>query len=92
MTGPFGDAPALEAVSADGVRLALFEVLPAVAASPPGVRPGSPAGAARPPALLLVHGATADHTIPASLARKQYRKYERSSAQTDYVEFEGRPH
>jgi pimeloyl-ACP methyl ester carboxylesterase len=62
MSGPFGDAPALEAVSADGVRLALFEVLPAVAASPSGVSSGSPAGAARPPALLLVHGATADHT------------------------------
>ena len=29
---------------------------------------------------------------PASLAEKQYKKYERSSAQTDYVEFEGRPH
>ncbi|MDQ3823565.1 MAG: alpha/beta fold hydrolase [Actinomycetota bacterium] len=43
-------------------------------------------------APLLIVGATEDHTIPASVAEKQYRKYERSSAQTDYVEFEGRPH
>ena len=43
-------------------------------------------------APLLIVGATKDHTVPASLAEKQYKKYERSSAQTDYVEFEGRPH
>ena len=43
-------------------------------------------------APLLIVGATEDNTIPASLAEKQYRKYERSSAQTDYLEFEGRPH
>jgi alpha-beta hydrolase superfamily lysophospholipase len=43
-------------------------------------------------APLLIVGATEDNTIPASLAEKQYKKYERSSAQTDYVEFEGRPH
>ena len=43
-------------------------------------------------APLLIVGATEDHTVPASLAEKQYKKYERSSAQTDYVEFEGRPH
>jgi len=43
-------------------------------------------------APLLIVGATADHTVPASLAEKQYKKYERSSARTDYVEFEGRPH
>ena len=43
-------------------------------------------------APLLIVGATADHTVPASVAHKQYKKYERSSAQTDYVEFEGRPH
>ena len=43
-------------------------------------------------APLLIVGATEDHTIPASVAEKQYKKYERSSAQTDYVEFEGRPH
>lgn len=43
-------------------------------------------------APLLIVGATEDHTIPASVSKKQYKKYERSSAQTDYVEFEGRPH
>jgi pimeloyl-ACP methyl ester carboxylesterase len=43
-------------------------------------------------APLLIVGATEDNTIPASVAKKQYKKYERSSAQTDYVEFEGRPH
>jgi hypothetical protein len=37
-------------------------------------------------------GAEKDHTVPASLARKQYEKYERSPATTEYVEFEGRPH
>jgi alpha-beta hydrolase superfamily lysophospholipase len=43
-------------------------------------------------APLLVVGAEKDKTVPASLSRKQYEKYERSSARTDYVEFEGRPH
>jgi alpha-beta hydrolase superfamily lysophospholipase len=43
-------------------------------------------------APLLIVGATEDNTIPASLAEKQYKKYDRSSAQTDYLEFEGRPH
>jgi alpha-beta hydrolase superfamily lysophospholipase len=43
-------------------------------------------------APLLIVGAEKDHTVPASLARKQYEKYERSPAATDYVEFEGRPH
>ncbi len=43
-------------------------------------------------APLLIVGATEDNTIPASVAEKQYKKYERSSAQTDYLEFEGRPH
>jgi alpha-beta hydrolase superfamily lysophospholipase len=43
-------------------------------------------------APLLIVGATEDNTIPASVAKKQYKKYERSSAQTDYLEFEGRPH
>jgi alpha-beta hydrolase superfamily lysophospholipase len=43
-------------------------------------------------APLLIVGAEKDHTVPASLARKQYDKYERSSAATEYVEFEGRPH
>jgi pimeloyl-ACP methyl ester carboxylesterase len=43
-------------------------------------------------APLLIVGATEDNTIPASVAKKQYKKYEGSSAQTDYLEFEGRPH
>jgi pimeloyl-ACP methyl ester carboxylesterase len=43
-------------------------------------------------APLLIVGAEKDNTVPASLARKQYEKYEKSDAQTDYVEFEGRPH
>ncbi len=43
-------------------------------------------------APLLIVGATEDHTVPASLARKQHGRYARSSAQTDYLEFEGRPH
>jgi pimeloyl-ACP methyl ester carboxylesterase len=43
-------------------------------------------------APLLIVGAEADHTVPASLAHKQYSKYERSGAQTDYIEFPGRPH
>jgi hypothetical protein len=30
--------------------------------------------------------------VPASVAKAQYKKYERSSAKTDYLEFEGRPH
>ena len=43
-------------------------------------------------APLLIVGATEDRTVPASVSRKQYKKYERSSAQTEYAEFEGRPH
>jgi alpha-beta hydrolase superfamily lysophospholipase len=43
-------------------------------------------------APLLIVGATEDRTVPASLARAQAKKYERSSARTDYLEFEGRPH
>ena len=43
-------------------------------------------------APLLIVGAEKDHTVPASLSRAQYKKYERSPAQTDYLEFEGRPH
>jgi alpha-beta hydrolase superfamily lysophospholipase len=43
-------------------------------------------------APLLIVGAEKDHTVPASLAHKQYEKYERSPARTDYIEFEGRPH
>jgi pimeloyl-ACP methyl ester carboxylesterase len=43
-------------------------------------------------APLLIVGAEADHTVPASLSHKQYEKYEKSDAQTDYIEFPGRPH
>lgn len=43
-------------------------------------------------APLLIVGADKDHTVPASLAHKQYEKYESSPSQTDYLEFEGRPH
>jgi pimeloyl-ACP methyl ester carboxylesterase len=43
-------------------------------------------------APLLVVGAEKDNTVPASLARKQYEKYQRSAARTDWLEFEGRPH
>jgi alpha-beta hydrolase superfamily lysophospholipase len=43
-------------------------------------------------APLLIVGAEKDHTVPASLSKAQYKKYEGSSAKTDYVEFEGRPH
>jgi pimeloyl-ACP methyl ester carboxylesterase len=43
-------------------------------------------------APLLIVGAEKDQTVPASLAHKQYEKYEKSDAQTDYIEFEGRPH
>src|SRR5512132_2116590 len=43
-------------------------------------------------APLLIVGAEKDRTVPASLAKKQYEKYEKSDAQTDYIEFEGRPH
>lgn len=43
-------------------------------------------------APLLIVGAGEDHTVPASVSRKQYEKYEKSPARTDYLEFEGRPH
>jgi len=43
-------------------------------------------------APLLIVGADKDHTVPASLSRAQYKKYERSAAKTEYLEFEGRPH
>jgi alpha-beta hydrolase superfamily lysophospholipase len=43
-------------------------------------------------APLLIVGAEMDNTVPASLSKKQYEKYGRSPAQTDYLEFEGRPH
>ena len=43
-------------------------------------------------APLLIVGASEDHTVPASLAKAQYKRYERSPAKTDYLDFEGRPH
>ncbi len=43
-------------------------------------------------APLLLVGATDDHTVPASLTRAAYKRYEHSPARTDYLEFEGRPH
>jgi alpha-beta hydrolase superfamily lysophospholipase len=43
-------------------------------------------------APLLIVGAEKDNTVPASLARTQYEKYERSPAATEYLEFQGRPH
>jgi hypothetical protein len=30
--------------------------------------------------------------VPASLTKAQYKRYGRSPAKTDYLEFEGRPH
>ena len=44
----------------------------------------------RPP--LLIVGAAEDKTVPASLSKKQFEKYGKSEAQTDYLEFAGRPH
>jgi pimeloyl-ACP methyl ester carboxylesterase len=41
---------------------------------------------------LLIVGAKEDHTVPASLAKAAYKRYEASPAKTDYLEFEGRPH
>ena len=43
-------------------------------------------------APLLLVGADEDHTVPASVTKAQYKKYEKSPARTDYIEFEGRPH
>jgi pimeloyl-ACP methyl ester carboxylesterase len=43
-------------------------------------------------APLLIVGAGEDHTVPASLAKAAYKRYEKSPAKTDYLEFEGRPH
>jgi alpha-beta hydrolase superfamily lysophospholipase len=43
-------------------------------------------------APLLIVGAEKDNTVPASLAKKQYDKYSRSGATTEYIEFSGRPH
>ena len=43
-------------------------------------------------APLLIVGADKDHTVPASLSKAQYKRYEASPAKTDYLEFAGRPH
>ena len=43
-------------------------------------------------APLLIVGAAEDHTVPASVSKAAYKRYEKSPAQTDYLEFEGRPH
>jgi pimeloyl-ACP methyl ester carboxylesterase len=43
-------------------------------------------------APLLLVGATDDHTVPASLTKAAYKRYEASPAKTEYLEFEGRPH
>jgi pimeloyl-ACP methyl ester carboxylesterase len=43
-------------------------------------------------APLLIVGAAEDHTVPASLSKAAYKRYEASMAKTDYIEFEGRPH
>jgi alpha-beta hydrolase superfamily lysophospholipase len=43
-------------------------------------------------APLLIVGAEKDNTVPTSLSKNQYEKYEKSEAQTDYIEFPGRPH
>jgi pimeloyl-ACP methyl ester carboxylesterase len=53
--GPFGTAPALEATSADGTALALFQLR-----AMPSTTPDR--DVTLHPPLLLVHGATADHT------------------------------
>jgi pimeloyl-ACP methyl ester carboxylesterase len=43
-------------------------------------------------APLLLVGASEDHTVPASLTKAAYKRYEASPAKTEYLEFEGRPH
>ncbi len=43
-------------------------------------------------APLLIVGADKDNTVPASVSRAQHKKYQRSSARTDYLEFADRPH
>ncbi|MDT3439576.1 MULTISPECIES: alpha/beta hydrolase [unclassified Pseudofrankia] len=44
----------------------------------------------RPP--LLIHANTADHTVPASLARAAYKVQRKTGAVTEIHEFPGRPH
>ena len=43
-------------------------------------------------APLLIVGAEHDQTVPASLSKAQFKRYERSTAKTDYLELEGRQH
>ena len=43
-------------------------------------------------APLLIVGAAEDHTVPASLSKAAFKRYEQSEARTDYLEFAGRPH
>jgi len=43
-------------------------------------------------APLLIVGAEHDQTVPASLSKAQYKRYERSPAKTEYLELEGKPH
>ena len=43
-------------------------------------------------APLLMVGAAEDHTVPASLSKAAFKRYERSPARTDYLEFHGRHH
>ena len=37
-------------------------------------------------------GSASRHERPASLAKAAFKRYERSPAKTEYLEFEGRPH
>jgi len=43
-------------------------------------------------APLLLVGAAEDHTVPASVTKAAYKRYEKSPAKTEYLEFAGRPH
>jgi pimeloyl-ACP methyl ester carboxylesterase len=43
-------------------------------------------------APLLIVGATEDHTVPASLSYAAFERYEKTTATTNYLEFDGRPH
>ncbi len=47
-------------------------------------------GAARGPLLLI--GGGADRTITADMTRANHRRYARSAARTDYLEYDGRSH
>jgi len=55
---PFGATPSFEAISPDGTAIALFALRPAASHDADAADPDHE----RRPALLLVHGATADHT------------------------------